>query len=494
VRRRGLPPNDLLRRARLRVPSPSGSGRPMSRQELADEVNKYLFHKTEREFDLDDNYVGKLERGEHRWPSALYRDGFRAVLNASNDADLGFHIIRGQSNVSNAPTAMEPPSPNDVANVAASSGKITDVAGAASDHGWCEPTDRFDGPLDAAEIVGRNETYRADVDDDHDEPDGFDRWELNDVLRGTRIGIQGLALAEAACARLDQRYAELSPRVLLPKVSVNLRRTIRALRESQPVAHRRRLCSLAGRLGGLRAWLLFDLADHQAADMWYDAAIRAAREAEDQALCGWLFGARSLVPSYRHDHRAALILIKQGQSAADRSGDATVRTWLHALEARGRAGVGDNTGFRTAQRQADRLVSRTNAVDRRHGMDFDGDTLDLTYYAGTSCLLLRQSDAATEFLRQSLNTLPVAHTKAHAILLLGMATAAAQRRRVDEASELACQALTVASSQPIMPILQRARDLRKELASTSAGSLAFMDEQLEDFAGRLGVRESGPRP
>ncbi len=228
--------------------------------------------------------------------------------------------------------------------------------------------------------------------------------------------------------------------------------------------------------------------------MWYDAAIRAAREAEDQALCGWLFGARSLIPSYRHDHRAALILIEQGQSAADRSRDATVRTWVHALEARGRAGVGDTTGFRTAQRQADRLVSRTNAVDRRHGMDFDGHTLDLTYYAGTSCLLLHQPDAATEFLQESLNTLPTAHAKAHAILLLGMATAAAQRRRVDEASELACQALTVASSQPIMPILQRARDLRKELASTRAGSLASMDERLEDFACRLGVRESGPRP
>ncbi len=183
----------------------------MSRQELADEVDKYLFHKTEREFDLDDNYVGKLERGEHRWPSALYRDGFRAVLNVSNDADLGFHVIRGLSNASNAPTAVEPP------NVAAPYGKITDIAGATSDHSRREPTDRFDGPVDAAENGGRNETYRADVDDDHDEPDGFDLWGLNDVLRGTRIGSQGLALAEAACARLDQRYAELPPRVLLPR-------------------------------------------------------------------------------------------------------------------------------------------------------------------------------------------------------------------------------------------------------------------------------------
>jgi hypothetical protein len=40
MRSQGSPePNDRLRAARLRIASPSGSGRPMSRQELADEIN-----------------------------------------------------------------------------------------------------------------------------------------------------------------------------------------------------------------------------------------------------------------------------------------------------------------------------------------------------------------------------------------------------------------------------------------------------------------------
>src|SRR5262245_43634070 len=93
------PPNDLLRRARRRLPSPSGSGRPMSRQELADAVNAYLAGKDEeryqREATLDAHHIGKLERGEHRWPNDVRREGFRHVLKAATDTDLGFYIVRG---------------------------------------------------------------------------------------------------------------------------------------------------------------------------------------------------------------------------------------------------------------------------------------------------------------------------------------------------------------------------------------------------------------
>jgi hypothetical protein len=87
-------PNQRLRQARLRMPSPSGSGRPLSRQELADQANEFVFGSTGREACLDANYIGKLERGEHRWPNDLYRRALRAVLDAAKDSDLGFFIIR----------------------------------------------------------------------------------------------------------------------------------------------------------------------------------------------------------------------------------------------------------------------------------------------------------------------------------------------------------------------------------------------------------------
>ncbi|MEU4244247.1 hypothetical protein [Actinoplanes sp. NPDC026619] len=86
--------NDQLERARCRRLSPSGSGRPMSRQELADEANAWLAVHHPREAPFDRNYIGKLERGKHRWPSEGKRAALRHVLQVESDQKLGFFINR----------------------------------------------------------------------------------------------------------------------------------------------------------------------------------------------------------------------------------------------------------------------------------------------------------------------------------------------------------------------------------------------------------------
>lgn len=53
-------PNDLLRAARERTESPHASGDHLSREELADLVNAWLFeHTGGRQAELDSNYLGK---------------------------------------------------------------------------------------------------------------------------------------------------------------------------------------------------------------------------------------------------------------------------------------------------------------------------------------------------------------------------------------------------------------------------------------------------
>jgi hypothetical protein len=83
-------PNERLRSARERTGSRESPGHAMSRQEMADQLNTYLFRVTGREFGIDANYVGKLERGVIRWPQKLYRDAFRTVLGVSTDREIGF--------------------------------------------------------------------------------------------------------------------------------------------------------------------------------------------------------------------------------------------------------------------------------------------------------------------------------------------------------------------------------------------------------------------
>src|SRR5258705_1047894 len=93
---RSVARNTKLTRARCRAPLPSGSGDPMSRQELAEAVNAYLWTTFHRRTSLDASYVGKLENGKHRWPNKDYRQGFRTVLEVETDAELGFYPTRRQ--------------------------------------------------------------------------------------------------------------------------------------------------------------------------------------------------------------------------------------------------------------------------------------------------------------------------------------------------------------------------------------------------------------
>jgi transcriptional regulator with XRE-family HTH domain len=125
----GCVPNDQLRRARLRLPSPVVPGRRMSRQELAEAVNAYVYTVTGRRSRLDAGYIGKLERGIHRWPRADHRRALRAVLGAATDAEVGLYNMRRSASdeafLASDPTLASPAPVNhrQVAGVASAGGR-----------------------------------------------------------------------------------------------------------------------------------------------------------------------------------------------------------------------------------------------------------------------------------------------------------------------------------------------------------------------------------
>lgn len=91
-------PNAVLSDARQRLPSPVRPGQCMSRSELADAVNAsldaiYPGCDVSAHY-VDFRWVGKLERGEHRWPSEARRAALRQVLGALTDADLDLYSPR----------------------------------------------------------------------------------------------------------------------------------------------------------------------------------------------------------------------------------------------------------------------------------------------------------------------------------------------------------------------------------------------------------------
>jgi hypothetical protein len=101
--------NRLLMTARRAMLSPSGSGRPMSRAELADACNQYVAAlrpgpSAGQWAGMTASHVGSYERGEIRWPNADYRAALRTVLGAT-DAELGLYIDRPDRALSATPSA-----------------------------------------------------------------------------------------------------------------------------------------------------------------------------------------------------------------------------------------------------------------------------------------------------------------------------------------------------------------------------------------------------
>jgi len=82
-------PNDMLRAAR--------EAAQLTQGQLAELGNAQVEAATTKPGAMDADYIGKLERGIHRWPNQHYRQALRTVLDAVADADLGFRSTRNRA-------------------------------------------------------------------------------------------------------------------------------------------------------------------------------------------------------------------------------------------------------------------------------------------------------------------------------------------------------------------------------------------------------------
>jgi transcriptional regulator with XRE-family HTH domain len=309
-----------------------------------------------------------------------------------------------------------------------------------------------------------------------------DLWQLARAMRASNVDAKMLDLMEMSVLRAHQVYASLAPIELFPRVQGRLLTVAELLQQPQPLAVRRRLCVIAGHLAGLRAWLTFDLGDHRAALAAYDQALEPAEEAGDDALCGWILGGKSLIPSYAGDPKAALEMVGRGQTYAARSSNLTCQAWLAALEARAYAGMDNTQDYRKAQDRANAVVNETQLAERRHGMDFDGNELSLSYYEGTSLATLRESRASQPVLQEALRVQGSGHLKAQSIVRIALATTYVQQSEIEEACRLAGKALEIPPEQRIGPIAQRVSDLRAQLAPwRTTAAVKDLDEQLAEL-------------
>jgi len=87
-------PNVKLRGLREATPSSLISGECLSRAELAEAVNDFLWRTRDTRFELDGHSIARYERGQVLWPSEPYRAALKSVFGVTADAELGFRPTR----------------------------------------------------------------------------------------------------------------------------------------------------------------------------------------------------------------------------------------------------------------------------------------------------------------------------------------------------------------------------------------------------------------
>jgi hypothetical protein len=288
----------------------------MSRAELAEGVNSYLWEASNRKrrYSLDEHAIGRYERGEIRWPSAAYRQGLRAELNASTDADLGFWPTRrGNTTSSGAQTML-----------------VVDYSGAV-DIGM-GPTDflaRITAETPVPQRIGWSEVESV-------------RATTRAVAMSENLHGGGLS-AEAGISQL-----RWSGRLLEVTASNDVRRA---------------MFEAVGNLSSVVAFSAFDIADHPTADQCFQFALWCADQGGSWALRANTLAEMSRKAVYLGAIDKALSLIEFAQVRSDRV-SATAQAMMSAIRARLLALLGRHDEARAEVDRADtRFADRDPAAD-----------------------------------------------------------------------------------------------------------------------------------
>jgi tetratricopeptide (TPR) repeat protein len=308
-------PNRKLRAAREATPSRVVPGEHMSRTELAEEINSYLWEASNRRrtFSLSEHTLGRYERGEIRWPSAAYREGLRAKLNASTDADLGFWPTR-RGNTASTNTSTLAPHRSGAVDLGMRPGaflaQISTETPVSERIGW-------------SDVEHVRATTRAVA--------------MSENLHGGGLS------TEAGVSQL-----RWSGRLLEVGASNDVRRA---------------MFEAVGNLSSVVAFSAFDIADYRSADQCFQFALWCADQSGSWALRANTLAEMSRKAAYLGDLDEALSLIEFAQVRADRV-SATAQAMMGAVRARLLAVLGRHREARAEVDRADeRFADRDSTAD-----------------------------------------------------------------------------------------------------------------------------------
>jgi hypothetical protein len=345
--------NEQFRAARECSPSPSNPESSLSRKELARLVRDWIFENRRRDTAIDEVHVGKIERGEIRWPNADYRAAFRAVLGVRSESDLGF-----RSHHSGSAT------------------RLTLAPGEADEHSdWTtvQPPDLDD--LEAIELIRR--------------------VEASDTSPAT------LDALEQGTDRLCRAYTSTEPMELLRPLRAYRGYVIRLLDGRATLAQRRELVVLGGWLSLLTAICDIDLQRYRTAAANLDAVRTMATESGHSLLTAWLLETKGWQALTQGDPTHAVRLCEAGLDLV--VPDTSVFVQLSMNQARASARLADSKETLRLLDQAAAALDRMPPPEHpEHHFTFDPRKL-VSYTATTLAWLDDDLPLAQDYARRAVD-------------------------------------------------------------------------------------------
>ena len=281
--------NEPLRRARERVDSPNSSGESLTRQELAELVNAWIYDNTEarKGAEIDANYIGKLEQGKIRWPQDEHRRAaLRAVLGAETDSELGLRRPRREHRQGTDVDRQQFLRTVGVGAAAMGSGHVIDMFA-------------FTEPTPVPTVVGTSEVSEVRA-----AAQAFSSWDA-------RYG--GGFVREAVMAQL--RFA------------------VQLLNARCSDRTRPELLSAVGYLGHVTGFMAFDAYAHDDARRMFRFALGCAEEAGDWHLRAKILSSMARQAIWCGDPDSGLTFSEMALVRSDRL-TATEQAMLHTARAR----------------------------------------------------------------------------------------------------------------------------------------------------------------
>ncbi|WP_426504326.1 hypothetical protein ACPPVO_43075 [Dactylosporangium sp. McL0621] len=303
-------PNLKLRELRERTPSPWRTGQSMSRAELADAVNTALDHLHPGR-DLTAHYVearwiGKLERGEHHWPSEERRAALRHALGTATDGELGLYISRWTGAPSDGELETE--------GIDRRTFLHTSLAGAAA-HVTAVLT-----LADLAHVVAAVQDAHRYLD--HEIVDHLHR-RLDDCIAddGTRGASRTLPTVLGMLGVVEQFGRQVKPAV------------------------RAKLLAVGASSAEFAGWLYRDLGQPELANYWRDQAADWSSAVGDETMRGYISLKKSQSAWDDRDARRMLELVTMVQNGPKLLLPMRVRAEALQQEARGHAMISGSTNL-----------------------------------------------------------------------------------------------------------------------------------------------------